>query len=240
MAIDAWVPLFAKLIWPAVIVTVGGIYHEEAGRLIVNLNGAIESGRSVKVVDLFEIGAGTPIGEVVKASATDIGADLDLSGVQSFDSVAEKGSSSALQQLQEKLRQSGGQTIEVLALRDNSMYSIDLLHQYIETLGIRYVVFQSDGHFAAWIDAGLFISQLPPAGQDQWWESDKLFGQLVGVHHQSVPVTASALDTLRIMEQGKVDSIAVLDGETFKSMVTREAILSKLLTSTILKSGQET
>jgi hypothetical protein len=240
MAVDAWVPLFAKLIWPAVIVGVGGIYHEEAGRLIGNLNGAIESGRSVKVVDLFEIGAGTPIGDVVKASATDAGTDVDLSGVQSFDSVAEKGSSSALQQLQQKLVQSPGQTIEVLALRDNSQYSIDLLHQYIETLGIRYVVFQSDGRFTAWMDAGLFNSQLPPAGQGQWWESDKLFDHLVGVHNQSVPATASALDTLRIMEQSKVDSIAVLDGESFKSMVTREAILAKLLTATILKGGEET
>ena len=189
---------------------------------------------------MFEIGEGTPIGEVVKASATDAGTDLDLSGVQSFNSVAEKGSSSALEQLQDKLRQSEGQTIEVLALRDKSQYSIDLLHQYIETLGIRYVVFQSDGRFVAWMDAGLFNSQLPPAGLGEWWESDKLFDRLVGRHDQSVPATASALDVLRIMEQTKVDSIAVLDGETFKSMVTREAILSKLLTSTTLKSGQET
>ena len=127
MAIDAWVPLFSKLIWPAVIVTVGGIYHEQAGQLIGNLNRAIESGRGVKVADLFEVSAGTPIADVIKASATDVGTDVDLSGVQSFDTVAEKGSSSALQQLQEKLRQSEGQTVEVLALRDGPSYSIDLL-----------------------------------------------------------------------------------------------------------------
>ena len=242
MAVDAWVPLFAKLIWPAVIVTVGGIYHEEAGRLIGNLNGAIESGRSVKVVDIFEVGAGTPIGEVVKASATDVGKELDLSvnSVGTYDAFVGKGSSALLYSLQDKLRESPGQTIDVLGLRNGLTYSTTLLHNYIESLGIRYVVFQDGDRFVGWMEAGLFNSQLPPPETDEQWDYTKLLSYLVGRHDQSVPVSASALDTLRIMEQGKVDSIAVVDGETFKSMVTREAILSKLLTTTLLKSGQET
>lgn len=242
MAVDAWVPLFAKLIWPAVIVTVGGIYHEEAGRLIGNLNGAIESGRSVEVIDIFKVGAGKPIGEVVNASATDVGTEIDLSvgNVQSFNAIAEKGSSSALAQLQDRLRQSPGQTIEVLALRDDVTYSIELLHQYIGSLGIRYVVFQSNGKFTAWMDAELFNSQLPRPEEGGYWEYHKLFDRLVGWHDQSVSTMATARDVLQIMEDSKIDSIAVLDDGAFKSMVTREAILAKLLTSTILKSGQET
>jgi hypothetical protein len=48
------------------------------------------------------------------------------------------------------------------------------------------------------------------------------------------------LDVLRIMEQEKLESIAVVENGAFKSMVSREAILAKLLTATILKGGQET
>jgi hypothetical protein len=242
MALDAWVPLFAKLVWPAVIVGVGTVYHAEAGRLVGNFNNAIEAGRSVKVVDLFEIGAGTPIGEVVEATAKDVGKEIDLSvnAIGGYDAFVDKGSGQFLYELQERLRQSPGQTIEVLGLRDGYRYSTKLLHSYVESLGIRYVVFQEGDRFVGWIDAGLFNSQLPPPERDEQWDYSQLLGALVGRHEQFVPAETSALDVLRIMEQEKLESIAVVENGAFKSMVSREAILAKLLTATILKGGQET
>jgi hypothetical protein len=106
---------------------------------------------------------------VVEATAKDVGKEIDLSvnAIGGYDAFVDKGSGQLLYELQDRLRQSPGQTIEVLGLRDGFRYSTKLLHSYVESLGIRYVVFQQGDHFVGWIDAGLFNSQLPPPERDE-------------------------------------------------------------------------
>lgn len=242
MPIESWIPLFTKLVWPAVAVGVVAVYHDETGALLRNLNTAITAGRPVKVADWLEIGAGTPIGELARASGADLGKDIDLSvnTVGGYEEFVFKGSAEFLDRLQRQLRESPGKTIDVLVVAAGHEYSTKLLRGYISALGIRYVVFEEGDRFVGWMDAGLFNSQLPPAEQEERWPFERLRDQLLGLHQQSVTPTTSALDVLKVMEAERVESIAIVDEDKFKSIVSREGIIAKLLTASVFKQEQET
>ena len=242
MPLESWIPLFSKLVWPAFAVGVVAPYHDETGRLLDNFNDAIGAGRSVKVADWLEIGAGTPIGQLVQASAADVGKEIDISvnRVGGYEEFAVKGSAEFLAQLQQRLRESPGKTIDVLMIVSGHAYSTKLLRSYVAALGIRYVVFADDDRFVGWMDAGLFNSQLPPPEQDDQWPYERLRDQLLGLHTQSVAPTTSALNVLKLMESQKLESVAVVDEGRFKSIVSREGIIAKLLMASVLKEEQET
>src|SRR5262245_40659487 len=198
MPLESWVPLFTKMVWPAFAIGVVAVYHEDAGKLLANVNEAITSGRAVKVADWLEIGAKTQIGQLVNASAPDPGKNIDLSvsRVGGYEEFVFKGSAEFLDRLQQQLRQSNGKTIDVLVVASGNTYITKLLRSYIAALGIRYVVFEEGDRFAGWMDAGLFNSQLPvPKGQEnqdeEKWSYDYLREHLVGLHEQSVPTTMS-------------------------------------------------
>jgi len=242
MPLESWIPLFTKMVWPAVAVGAVAVYHDETGALLHNFNAAITAGRPVKVADWLEIGAGTPIGDLVKVSATDPGKNIDLSvsRVGGYEEFVFKGSAEFLDQLQRQLRESPGKTIDVLVVASGHGYSTKLLRSYIGALGIRYVVFEDGDKFVGWMDAGLFNSQLPPLEQEEQWPYERLRDQMLGLHNQSVAPTTSALDVLKLMETQKVDSIAVVDNGKFKSIVSREAIIAKLLIASVFKQEQQT
>jgi CBS domain-containing protein len=242
MPLESWIPLFTKMVWPAVAVGVVAVYHDETGALLHNFNAAITAGRPVKVADWLEIGAGTPIGDLVKVSATDPGKNIDLSmnRVGGYEEFTFKGSAEFLTQLQEQLRASPGKTIDVLVVAAGHEYSTKLLRSYIAALGIRYVVFEEGERFAGWMDSGLFNSQLPPTETEERWPYEQLRDRLLGLHKQSVAPTTSALDVLKLMEHERVESIAVVDDGKFKSIVSREAIIAKLLVASVFKQEQET
>jgi hypothetical protein len=241
MSLDKWVPLFSKLVWPAVIVGVVGVYRDEAGTLIQNVTKAIGEGRSVEVPGILKVGERTSIGELVSMAPADVGKNIDLSvdAVGGFEEIVRKGDSRLLDQLQQRLRESPGKTIDILVLAAGQQYSPRLMSEYIASLGIRYVVFQDGERFAGWMDAGLFNSQLPKSEQEQWLPYNNLRSDLVGLHEESVPSDTSALDVLKKMEEEKVDSIAVVDAERLKSIVSREGIIAKLLVASIVKPKQD-
>jgi CBS domain-containing protein len=242
MPLESWIPLFSKLVWPAVAVGVVAVYHDETGRLLDNFNNAIGAGRSVKVADWLEIGAGTPIGQLVQASAADVGKEIDISvnRVGGYEEFAFKGSAEFLAQLQQQLRESPGKTIDVLMIVSGHEYSTKLLRSYVAGLGIRYVVFAEGDRFVGWMDAGLFNSQLPSPELDERWPYERLHDELLGLHTQSAAPTTSALDVLKLMESQKLESIAVVDDGRFKSIVSREGIIAKLLMASVSKEEQET
>ncbi len=242
MVLDKWIPFFTKLVWPTLIVGLVAVYHADAGSLVHNFAEAIKAGRSVRIGDLLEIGAGAPIGDLVKASAPDLGRDIDISvsTVGGYQDFVEKGSYAFLDQLRGQLQQSQGKTIDVLVVSSGREYSTKLLRSYVATLGIRYVVFRDGDRFAGWMEAGLFNSQLPPQDTDERWSYAQLHDQLLGRHDDSVSSATSALDVLKKLEDVKVESIAIVDDGHFKSIVTREGIIAKLLAASILEQKKET
>lgn len=239
--IAAWVPFFSKLVWPVLIVGLVIAFRGEAGALIKRIEEAIGEGRAVEVWDLFKIGERTSIAALAEVKAADVGRGIDLSvdRVGGFEEVVMKGSGALLDQLKRKLQEQPGARIDVMMVTSDQRYSTRLLGNYITSLGIRFVVFQEDGRFAGWIDAGLFNSQLPAGDRDRIVTYPDLRGQILGISQDAVAPGASALEVLKAMEQARSENIAVVDDGTFKFMVSRESIIAKLLTATLFEAEEK-
>ena len=239
--ISAWVPFFSKLVWPVLIVGMVIAFRGEAAALIKRVEEAIGEGRAVEVWDLFKIGERTSIGTLAEVKATDVGSGIDLSvdRVGGFEEVVRKGSSRLLDQLKRKLQESPGARIDVMMVTSDQRYSTKLLGNYITSLGIRFVVFQEEGRFAGWIDAGLFNSQLPSGERDRIVTYPDLRQKILGISQDSVPPDTSALEVLKAMEASRSESIAVVEGKDFKFMVSRESIIAKLLTATLFQAEEK-
>lgn len=239
-----WVPLFSKLVWPVLLLLAVIVFNKQAGEVYSEVIRAIKEGRGVKIGSFLELSE--------RAKATNIqelaGSKVTLDAVRGPSAEVVKGSMGLLQQLKTQLQRSPNQRIEVLKIVDGPRYSAKVIEQYITTLGVRYVVFERQGQFDGWIDAGVFLAQLTSEdrqrsgpGQEFPYEYSQIRSIVTGVTTDSVPPDTSAKDVLERMQEKHVDRMAVVSGDKkFKFIVEREDILGKLMTSLLLEQKPTT
>jgi len=230
-----WIPFFSELVWPLFLIGLLVIFRDQVLKIFARIEQAISEGRSVQVGDWLKIGEKISIAELSSRRAFEVGEKIDLSmeSIGGYRDFVEKSSYAVLEKLREQLRRSPTQRIDVLLITANRQYSTKLLSSYITTLGIRFVVFEDNGRFQGWIDAGLFNSQLPT--QDETWPYSRLWSELIGIRQDSVAPVTSAIDVLKAMDMANTENMAVVEKERFRFIANRENILSKLLTSTLFK-----
>lgn len=227
-----WIPLIAKLIWPFFIVILLLIFNRQATEIYNVVLRSIESGRS------FEIGF-LKLGEA--ANQTEIGDlshnDMSIKGIGGPAGVVRKGTSSDLIKLQRELQENPLKTINTLLLPDGVIYSIDLLKQYISTLGLRFVVFQRRGKFDGWISSSTFVAQLPTESGTS--DYDMLRKNIIGISEQTVSPNDSAKEVLVKMQELHIDSIPVVDSDNrWLFFANRGEILARLMTALILEKHE--
>ena len=235
--ISAWIPLLSKLVWPFITLVLLVIFHREASEVYSVVLNSMKAGRSV------EIGGFLKLGEA--ADKTEIGTlsheDISIKGIGGASGVTRKGGRSDLARLQNELRENPSKKINTLLLPDGKTYSVDLLKQYVGTLGLRFVLFQRRGKFDGWMPASTFVAQLPdhlpqreePIGYSQ------LKNGMIGVSPQSVNPDGSAKEVLAKMQELHIDSIPVVDTNGYwLFFASREEILASLMSTIILESEE--
>jgi hypothetical protein len=228
-----WIPLITKLVWPFFVIVFLLIFNKEVGEVYSIVLSGIKSGRSV------EIGGFLKLGEA--ANQTEIGDlsqnDISIKGIGGPAGVVRKGTSSHLRRLQRELRDNPLKTINTLLLPDRVTYSIELLKQYVSTLGLRFVVFQRSGKFDGWISSSTFVAQLPEGGNTINY--NELRGSIIGVNEQTVHPNDSARKVLEKMQELHLDSIPVVDSnERWLFFANRGEILARLMTTIILEKHE--
>ena len=199
--ISHWIPLITKLVWPFFIVMVILVFNQQVSDIYNIVLESIKSGRSV------EIGGFLKLGEA--ANQTQIGdlsyEDISIKGIGGPAGVVRKSTSSHLIKLQQELRDNPLKIINTLLLPNRITYSVDLLRQYISTLGLRFVVFQQNGKFDGWISASTFVAQLQE--ERGTIDYDELRRRIVGISEQTVNQNDSAKQVLGKMQELHIDSI---------------------------------
>lgn len=124
-----------------------------------------------------------------------------------------------------------------LLLPDTTAYSVDLLKQYISTLGLRFVVFQRSGKFDGWISSSTFVAQLPE--DKDTVDYNELRRRIIGVNEQTVLPNDSAKEVLGKMQELHFDSIPVVDiDKRWLFFANRGEILARLMTTIILEKQE--
>lgn len=162
--------------------------------------------------------------------------NLPVQAVGGHPMMIQKGSLAELSNVRSRLQQSKGARIDVMLLAPGQTYNAQLLREYVNQLNIRFVVFQGQ-NMDGWMDAGGFVAQLNP-NRDYVYQ--ELLATLIGVSQEVVRGDAAARTVLARMEALRFDNLAVIDAERrFQFVVSREDILSKLVTSVLLASTPE-
>jgi CBS domain-containing protein len=231
--LNNWIPLITKLVWPFFVVILLLIFNRQVGEVYSIVLSGIKSGRSV------EIGGFLKLGEA--ANQTKIGDlshnDISIKGIGGQGGVVRKGTGSHLRKLQRELQENPLKTINTLLLPDKITYSVDLLKQYISTLGLRFVVFQRSGKFDGWISSSTFVAQLPEDKDTA--DYNELRGRIIGVNEQTVRPNDSAKEVLGKMQELHFDSIPVVDSaKRWLFFANRGEILARLMTTIILEKHE--
>lgn len=231
--LNNWIPLITKLVWPFFVVLLLLIFNRQVGEVYSIVLSGIKSGRSVEIGGFLKLGEAARQTEIGDLSHNDI----SIKGIGGPAGVVRKGSSSDLRRLQQELRENPSKTINTLLLPDRITYSLDLLKQYISTLGLRFVVFQRSGKFDGWISASTFVAQLP---EDQdTVDYTELRGRIMGVNEQTVRPNDSAKEVLGKMQELHFDSIPVVDSDKrWLFFANRGEILARLMTTIILEKHE--
>ncbi len=154
--------------------------------------------------------------------------NLTMEAVGGSSEILEKGS---LQDLTQAEIQGAGR-IDQVGVSNGRMYSGDLLLAYISRLAPKYVIFRNSNKLDAWIDAGIFAAQL---NTHESYPYERLVLTIRGLRRESIPKTATARDALDAMQKLHMDHLpAVDDDHQFQFMLSRDEILSKVVTSVVL------
>lgn len=166
---------------------------------------------------------------VPSTSATAITIDA-IQGIDPF--ILEKGSAEVLQEVQARLRSSKGERIDVIEIVPGKSYNGKLLQQYISLLGARFIIFQGS-KLDGWMDASSFAAQLLPFRN---YDYQQLLENTVGVSDDFARKNSTAMVVLNMMQKVHLDNLAVVDDKRrFMFMVSRQDILSKVVTSLVLE-----
>jgi CBS domain-containing protein len=228
--IGNWIPLISKLVWPFFIVILLLVFNQQVTNIYDVVLDSIKSGRSVEIGGFFKLGEAANQTQIADLSHDDI----SIKGIGGPMGVIRKGSSSHLIKLQQELRDNPLKTINTLLLPDRITYSVDLLKQYITTLGLRFVVFQQSGKFDGWIPASTFVAQLPEDRDTV--EYAVLRDRIIGISKQTVSPNDSAKKVLGKMQELHIDFIPVVDtDQRWLFFANRGEILARLMTTIILE-----
>lgn len=236
-SIRDWIPLLTKLVWPVITLFLLIVFNSEVRDIYNVVMSSMKAGRSV------EIGGFLKLGEA--ASELEIGnlsqANISIRGIGGSAGVARKGSSSDLRKLQRELEANPNKSINTLLLPDHTIFSVNLIKQYIGTLGLKFVVFQKSGKFNGWIHASTFVAQLPESNEqnDTHINFDNLRSNTIGISMQSVRPDGSAKEVLEKMSNLHIDSIPVVDANgQWQFFASREEILANLISTIILDKNE--
>ncbi|MFT5312739.1 MAG: hypothetical protein ACI8Z9_001220 [Paraglaciecola sp.] len=225
-----WIPLITKLVWPLIIIVSLVVFHQQATEIYNVVLKSIKSGRSVEIGGFLKLG-----NAATKTQISDLAFEnISIKGIGGSGGVVRKSSGSHLVTLQQEIRDNPLKTIDTLLLPDNIKYSVDLLKQYIGTLGLKFVVFQQGGQFDGWISSSTFVAQLP--AQSITLDYDQLKSSVVGINQQTVSPELSAKKVLEKMQSLHIDSIPVVDAkQRWLFFANRGEILAGLITTMILQ-----
>lgn len=159
--------------------------------------------------------------------------NLTMEAVGGSSEILEKGS---LQDLTQAQIQGAGR-IDQIGVSGGHVYSGDLLLAYISRLAPKFVIFRNSDKLEAWIDAGLFAAQL---NNHDSYPYERLVGTIRGLRRETISKGATARDALDAMQKLHLDHLpAVDDGQRFQFMLSRDEILSKVVTSVVLAPPPE-
>ena len=229
----SWVLLIRSLVWPITIFIILIAYHSHVSAILSAVGRAAgEEGREIRLAGWLEIGA--------RAEATEVQSfrmnDVVMESVSGRDHMAVKGSAEALESIRERLRTSPSGNIEVLTVSDRMEYASGVMRDYVSTLGVRFMVFESSGKFEGWAHATVIAAQLEPEDRYSYQNLKKL----PGFRSTSVHSEDSAKFVLEKMQKEGFDEVAVVDSDShFQFMVSRTEILSRLLAPLIVSSSGE-
>ena len=228
-----WVPIISKLIWPFFIGALLLAFNQQVTEVYDVVMSSVKSGRSVEIGGFLKLGEAARETEIGELSHE----DMSIKGIGGPAGVVRKGTSSHLIRLQQELQANPLKTINTLLLPDGVTYSVDLLKQYISTLGLRFVVFQRGGKFDGWISSSTFVAQLQEQSDTVGY--DALRNSIIGVSEQRVSPNDSAKKVLEYMQELHVDSIPVVDSnERWLFFANRGEILARLMTEIILEKQE--
>ena len=233
-----WVPLFSELVWPIFVLVLILLFREQVGAAFRQVLAAVGEGRAVQIGDWLRIGEATTIDQLEAPNRETEPSSLDIS-VEHLGldyGAATKGTATELQQLRGRLERNPGKRIEVLLITDRLSYSTEMIKRYIATLGVRYLVFLSNGLFDGWIEASVFVLQLPD--NDEHCMYRDLRNSIVGIADANVSREENVLNILRRMEEMNIESLAVVENGLFQFMVNRGTILSKLMTRSLVSTHE--
>jgi len=222
------------MVWPFFIIVLLLIFNRQATEIYDVLLSGAQSGRSVEIGGFLKLGEAANQTEIADLSHNN---DLSISGIGGSSGVVRKGSTTDLERLQEELRDNPSNNINTLLLPDGIVYSVDLLKQYISTLGLQFVVFQQGDQFDGWISSTAFVAQLPE-NRNSVNYSD-LRNRIVGVNEQTVRPNDSAKIVLQKMQELHIDSMPVVDTDKrWLFFANRGEILARLMTTIILEKHE--
>jgi CBS domain-containing protein len=159
--------------------------------------------------------------------------NITLEAVSGPAMVLEKGSPELLEQAKARLQSTKGARIDVIQIVPGKLYSGELLQRYISLLSARFVVFQSQASkLEGWIDASGFAAQLV---RHRTYRYEDFVREIVGISDDKTDEASTAKNALEKMQTAHLDNLAVVDTNgRFKFMVSRQDILSKVVTSIVL------
>ncbi len=228
--ISVWMPLINKLVWPVFIVIGLLLFHQQAGEIYRILIDGIKSGRSVEVAGIIKLGEAATETRIRDLSQSDV----SIRSVGGSDGVVRKSSGRELQLLKSKLNKNPLTTINTLLVPDNIQFKVNILKDYVATLGLKYVVFQKGSRFDGWMPASTFVAQLPKKNESLSYA--RLKSKLSGISQQSVRPDQPARAVLEKMQALRIDSLPVVDESgRWLFFANRGEILARLMTSVILQ-----
>lgn len=167
----------------------------------------------------------------IKLGSSDVASfkpnNFTMEAVGGPSEILEKGSLQDLTQAQIQ-----GARIDQIGVSSGRVYSGDLLLAYVSRLAPKFVIFRNSDKLEAWIDAGLFAAQL--TNHDSY-SYERLVANVHGLRRETISKGATARDALDMMQKQHLDHLpAVDDGQRFQFMLSRDEILSKVVTEVVL------
>ena len=227
--INDWIPLLTKLVWPVIILILLIIFNNQVSELYTVVMKSIKEGRNVEIGGFLKLGEAAGTMEIGSVSQEEI----SIESLGGGGGVVRKGSASELERIKQELKDNPSKTINTMLVNDGINYSVDMLKQYVSTLGLKYVVFQKNSVFVGWINSNVFILQLPK--QETTLTYDQLINRTVGISQHKIKPTENTKDVLRKMQELHMESLPVVDENgRWLFFANRGEILSSLMTTIML------
>lgn len=228
---EAWIPLIQQLIWPLFIVL---LILFNRGRFEQLVDSVIK-GRAVEIGGLIKIGEGLQNTEIKTVGS----GDFSMEAVEGDDIMIEKGGGQELQRLQQKLASGEITKINNMLIRTDKVYVPEMLLKYISSLGIKYIIFENDQKYDGWISASAFSGQLLSMYRHDRLYYNDLKARIRGINTSSVQDTAKTSAVLELMKSEKTDEVAVLKGTKFRYLVSKQDILTTVISKVLLEETEK-